>query len=192
LRYASVTARAQARAGGRIPLAFRDGALRLRLVSSAATGYSAQVTVSLANRSESYPTTVQLLLTQFGWQVAQVQIPDLDIDDPSEPVAGPPIPAAGQVASRRFTLAYVAYRADHGPLPAGMTATARRELQDGQDDLFGLSARHRTITLQSVRYGPLEGSEFAVTATVRIAGRATELSFLMLDVAHRWECDAFL
>ena len=56
LRYASITAAAQAADGGRIPQAFRDGSLRITSTGEeGSTGWSAQATVVAGNRSESLP-----------------------------------------------------------------------------------------------------------------------------------------
>ncbi len=193
LRYASVTAREQVRAGGRVPPAFRDGRLRVRGVQGEGTRSSAQVTVTLANRSESYLMAVQLLRTQFGWQVAQVQTPDLSIDDTTRPVPGPPIPHAAQLASAHFALAYTAYRDQASRrLPAAITATARDELAQRQDPLAGERRVSGSPRVVSLRYGPLEGSEFAVTATVRTASVTRWFTVLMVRTPAGWECDAFL
>lgn len=193
LRYASVTAREQARAGGRVPSAFRDGALQVRSVRGEATGYSAQVTVTLTNRSESYVMAVQLLRTQLGWQVAQVQTPDLSIDNHTRPVSGPAIPYAGRLASARFALAYTAYRS-HASLrpPAAMTATARDELAQRQDPLAATARLSGQPHVVALRYGPLQGTEFAVTATVHAGVVQRQFTVLMVKQAAGWECDAFL
>jgi hypothetical protein len=193
LGYASVTAREQARAGGSIPPAFRDGPLRVLSARGRGTAYSAQATVTLANRSESYVLAVGLLRTQLGWQVAQVQPPDLTIDDRTRPVSGPPIPHAGQLASARFALAYTAFRshASRRP-PAGMTAAAREELSERQDPLAGSGRASGPPRVVALRYGPLEGTEFAVTATVRVDGADRQFSLLMVKQPAGWECDAFL
>jgi hypothetical protein len=193
LRYAGVTAREQARGGGRVPPAFRDGPLRVRGAQGEGTASSAQVTVTLQNRSESYVIAVQLLRTQFGWQVAQVQTPDLSIDDTTRPVPGPPIPHAAQLASARFALAYTAYRDQaRGRPPAAITATARDELAQRQDPLAGERRVSGSPRLVRLRYGPLEGSEFAVTATVRTGGVVRPFTVLMVKTPAGWECDAFL
>lgn len=192
LPFASITAREQAAQGGRIPPAFRDGPLRVMRVNGAATDYSAQATITAANRSESYVLTVQLLLTQHGWRVAQLTTPDLAMDDSTRPVVGSPVPAAGQLASRTFAVAYAAYRTGRAPLPAGMTATARQELADGQDPLAAAGRTSGRPRLLGVRFGPLEGSEVAATATVQ-SGRGREhFTVLMVNRSGRWECDAFL
>jgi hypothetical protein len=195
LRYASVTAREQARAGGRVPPAFRDGSLRVRDAQGEGTASSAQVTVTLENRSESYVITVQLLRTQFGWQVAQVQTPDLSIDDSARPVPGPPIPHAAQLASTHFALVYTAYReqARGRPPAAGMTATARDELAQRQDPLAGERRVSGSPRVVGLRYGPFQASEFAVTATVRTGGgQRRQFTVLMVNTPAGWECDAFL
>lgn len=192
VRYASITARAQAVQGGRVPVAFRDGTLRSKTTATSATDFSAVVQVAFADRSESYPATVQLLHTPNGWQVAQVQTPDLSVDEGTKPLTGPPIPLAGETAARTFALAYTRYRAGDSRVPAGMTTAAATALRDDQDGLFGITAGHRRVAVTGVAFGPLQGNEFAATATVRFDGRTLRMSFLMLEVAGRWECDAFL
>jgi hypothetical protein len=194
LRYASVTAREQARAGGRVPPAFRDGPLRVRAAHGEGTGSSAQVTVALQNRSESYVIAVQLLRTQFGWQVAQAQPPDLSIDDTTRPVPGPPIPHAAQQASAHFAVAYAEYREQGGGRrPALMTATARAELAQRQDPLAGERRVSGSPRVVGLRYGPFQASEFAVTATVRTGGgQRRQFTVLMVKTPADWECDAFL
>ena len=190
LRYASVTVREQASSGGRIPVAFRDGPLRIASIRSAGTAYSAQVSVVLANRSESYPFSVQLL-GELGWRVAQIVPPDLSIDQQTTPLAGPAIPRAGQAAAGRFAVGYVRYRAAGGRL-AGMTAAAAGELSAGQDPLAGRPLPAGVVRLAGLRYGPLERDEFSVTATVTTAGRAVRFTFLMAHTPAGWECEAFL
>jgi hypothetical protein len=193
LRYASVTAREQAHAGGQIPSAFRDGRLHVLSARGEGTGYSAQATVTVANRSESYVLAVALLRTQFGWQVAQVQTPDLSVDDHTRPVSGPPIPHAAQLASARFALAYTAYRSPARLRPpAGMTATARDELAQRQDPLATTARPSGQPHVVALRYGPLEGTEFAVTATVRAGVVQRQFTVLMVKARAGWECDAFL
>jgi hypothetical protein len=192
LPFSSITAREQVARGGRIPPPFRDGPLRVSRVSGANTAYSAQATVTASNRSESYVMTVQLLLTQHGWKVAQVATPDLAIDDRTRPVRGPAVPAAGRRAGRAFAIAYAAFRTTRmASALAGMTATARAELQAGQDPLAGATRSTGQPRLVALRFGPLQSTEFSATATVQ-AGRRQQFTVLMVNHAGRWECDAFL
>lgn len=193
LPYASVTAREQARAGGLIPPAFRDGPLRVKSARGQGTAYSAQATVTVANRSESYVLALQLLRTQLGWQVAQLQSPDLSIDDHTRPVSGPAIPPAAQRASAAFAIAYTAFRSQtRARPPAQMTATARSELSQGQDPLAASGRHSGQPRVVALRYGPLQGTEFAVTATVRTGGALRQFTVLMVKQPAGWECDAFL
>jgi hypothetical protein len=193
LPFSSITAREQVVRGGRIPPAFRDGSLRVSRVSGANTGYSAQATITASNRSESYVVTVQLLLTPRGWRVAQVATPDLAMDDNTRPVLGPSVPATAQRASGRFAVAYAAYRdTTSAAAPAPMTGTAQAELQDGQDPLAGTTRSTRQPRLRALRFGPLQGTEFSVTATVNAGGQQQRFTVLMVNHAGRWECDAFL
>jgi hypothetical protein len=193
LPFASITAREQAGRGGRIPAAFRDGALRVTRASGENTDYSAQATITAANRSESYVLTVQLLLTQHGWQVAQVSTPDLAMDDDIRPVLGPAVPTGGRLASRLFALGYTAYRTGRSvAIPVRLTATAQSELEEEQDPLAGVARSEAQPRLLGLRFGPLERNEFAVTATVRAGGQRRQFTVLMVKHAGRWECDAFL
>jgi hypothetical protein len=193
LRSASITARGQALAGGRIPSAFRDGSLRVTNVTASGLAASAQATVTAANRSESYVFSVQLLRTQFGWQVAQIETPDLSIDDDTVPVRSAPIASAAQRVAARFAVAYTSYRTHPGTqLPAGMTSTAQGELRTGQDPLAGASRSGGSVRLLGLRYGPLEGLEFAVTATVQSGLARHTFTVLMRRQPSGWECDAFL
>lgn len=193
LPFSSITAREQVARGGRIPAPFRDGALRVSRASGANTAYSAQATITASNRSETYVLTVQLLLTQHGWQVAQVATPDLAIDDRTRPVLGPIVPAAGRLASGRFAVAYATYRDTTSVAPpAPMTATAQAELQDGQDPLAGATRSTGQPRLRALRFGPLQSTEFSVTATVQAGGQRQRFTVLMVEHAGRWECDAFL
>jgi hypothetical protein len=194
LRRASITATAQARSGGRIPVAFRDGALRVVSASGASSPFSAQATIVLANREERYPLVVQLLRERHGWQVAQLQPPDLTIDETVRPVPGVDIPSAAQRATRRFALAYAAYRARLAPLPPGMTAAAAAAVRAGEDALAGVRLPAARPRLQSVSNGPLGEGEFAATATVRFGATAERFSVLMQlrKQAGGWLCAAFL
>ena len=194
LRFASLTARAQAWSGGRIPEPFRDGTLTVAGMSGSSSPFSAQARVMLANREERYPLTLQLLREQHGWQVEQLQPPDLTIDETTRPVVGVEIPAAAQTAARRFALAYAAYRGRLAPLPAGMTATAVSAITAGEDTLAGLRLPAVRPRLASVSYGPLNEGEFAATVTVRFGATAEQFSLLMQlrKQTGGWLCAAFL
>ncbi len=192
LRDASITARDQAVSGGRIPASFRDGPLEIRHITGASTLYSAQATVEVSSRSESYPFTVQLLREQTGWQVAQLQPPDLSVDQTTRPIVGVQIPRAGQQAAARFATGYANYRAAVAPRPGEMTSTAETELRDGQDPLVRSGLRRVRARLLALSYGPLEQDRFAVTATVELDRTRAGFTVLMLDTRRGWECDAFL
>jgi hypothetical protein len=193
LRFVSVTARGQARQGGRIPPVFRDGQLQIRNVTGDATEYSAQATITAADRSQSYVFTVQLLRERIGWIVAQMQPPDFSVDDGTRPVSGPPIPPAARLASSRFAVAYAAYRVERAPRPMLMSTTASQQLSYGQDPLATVAPRPGGAPrLLALHYGPLEGSEFAVTATVAAGGERQQFSLLMVNGPSGWECDAFI
>ena len=193
LRYTSITARDQAASGGRIPTSFRDGPLKVRAVTGqGSTMYSAQATVDAVNRSQSYPFTVALLRQHNGWQVAQLQPPDLSIDQNTRPVIGARIPRAGQLAAARFAVAYADYRAAAMPRLAGMTSTAAAELREQEDSLAQDRLPRARARLLALACGPLEQDRFAVTATVALAGRRVRFTVLMFDTRRGWECDAFL
>jgi hypothetical protein len=193
LEYASITARDQAAAGGRIPESFRDGPLEVRaIVEEGSTLYSAQATIDAENRSEAYPFTVALLREHGGWQVAQVQPPDLSVDQNTRPVIGVRIPLSAQLAAEEFALSYADYRTGVRPRLAGMTSTAERELRDKEDSLASMPLPRARARLLALSYGPLEQDRFAVTATVRLAGRRVGFTVLMFDTRRGWECDAFV
>jgi hypothetical protein len=193
LRYASITARDQAASGGRIPASFRDGPLKVRAITGqGSTLYSAQATVDAVNRSQSYPFTVSLLREPNGWQVAQLQPPDLSIDQHTRPVIGVRIPRAGQLAAARFAVAYADYRAAAASRPAAITSTAAAQLGDQEDPLVQTRLPRARARLLALSYGPLEQDRFAVSATVAVAGRQVRFTVLMFDSRRGWECDAFL
>ena len=192
LRYVSITARDQATAAGRLPAAVKDGPLTVKSIAqTGATAYSAQATVTLINRQASFPLTVTLVRDDAGWFISGLAAPDLTA---VQPVAHPkfkPMPALEQIAARRFAVGYLRHLAG-ARLPA-MTATARREVALGEDTLHGttLPARARA-RVTGLRFGPLEGNEFAVTAAAIAGGRRLSFTFLMLHTRAGWECDAFL
>ena len=194
LRGASVTASWQARSGGRIPRAFRDGPLRVAQASTDAGPYSAQAAVVLANREERYPLELQFLREQHGWMLAQLTPPDLTMDETITPVTGARIPATAQRATRRFALAYAAYRAHVGPLPTGMTAGAAAAIRTGEDSLAGLRFARTLPRLVSLAYGPVNAGELAATATVRFGESVEQFSLLMAlrTQTGGWLCAAFL
>jgi hypothetical protein len=194
LRYASITARDQARAGGRIPGAFRDGQLTVRSITGqGSTLFSAQTTITLADRAESYPFTVMLLRDRWGWRIAQLTAPDLSVDDNTHPSAGwPAVPRTGQLAAARFAVGYVEYRARERSLPAGVTSTAAAQAQTGSDPLAQTTIAHGAVRMLALRYGPLERDRFAATATVAAGGRRVSFTFLMVRTPAGWRCDAFL
>jgi hypothetical protein len=193
LPYASITAHDQAATGGRIPASFRDGPLEVRAIAGeGSTLYSAQATIDAGNRAESYPFTVALLREHNEWQVAQVQPPDLSVDQHTRPVGSLEIPRAGQLAAKDFAVRYVDYRAAVKPGLVGMTSTAEGELRDGEDSLAPMRLPRARARLLALSYGPLEQDRFAVTATVGLRGRRVRFTVLMFDSGRGWECDAFL
>ncbi|MGO9954777.1 MAG: hypothetical protein ACLP50_02135 [Solirubrobacteraceae bacterium] len=193
LRYASITAASQATGGGQIPPAFRDGPLRITdAIKQGSTGWSAQATVLVSNRSESYPFTVQMLYEQDGWQIAQVVPVDLSIDDHTRPPVGVVVSAAGVSAARRFAVAYVDYRAGVTRSLPAMSSAAREAIAQGTDSLAQTRMPRERAGLESISYGPPSGGEFAATATVTVAGRRETFSFLMVLTRAGWVCGAFL
>ena len=195
LRYASITAASQVADGGRIPAAFRDGPLRITSSGEeGSTGFSAQATVVVSNRSQSYPFTVQMLYEQNGWQIAQVVPVDLSTDDHIQPPVGVVIPAAGTSAARRFAVAYVNYRAGVTRNASGDRERRRQAIAQGTDSLAQTQMPRDRAALESISYGPPSSppSEFAATATVRVAGERETFSFLMVRTRGGWVCGAFL
>jgi len=192
LRYVSITARDQATAAGRLPAAIKDGPLTVKsIVQTGVTAYSAQATVTVTNRQASYPFTVTLVHDDAGWFISGLTAPDLTADQPIAHATWKPMPALEQDAARRFAVGYVQHLA--GARMPAMTATARREVTLGDDKLHSttLPARARARVTR-LRFGPLEGNEFAVTATLTAARRRLSFTFLMLHTRSGWECDAFL
>ena len=194
LRFASITARSQARAEGPIPEAFRDGLLRLDHLSAHWSLYSAQVSVVLANREERYPFAIQLLDEPRGWQVSQLQAPDLSMDRGPTPVVAPKLPAAAARAVRRFALSYARYRAGLSGSPTGLAPQARAALESDSDSLAGIRLGHLAPRIESLTYGPLSDGEFSATATVTFASGSESFSLLMEDQTQTgaWLCAAFL
>jgi hypothetical protein len=190
---ASITAQGQARRAGRIPGEFRDGPLAVRSIRDTGySDYSATAQMVLADRQERYPLTIGLLREMgAGWLVTDIDPPDLSIDHPFRQPPATPIPLAVRQAAHGFAAGYVAaHDRTRGPMPA-MTATARREVADSEDPLSGHRLPGSHATVAALAYGPLEGDEIAVTATVR-NGQTVRFSFLLTRTAGRWSCDAFL
>jgi hypothetical protein len=191
---ASLTTTSQAQQAGRIPVGFRDGNLRVTAATALqVTCCSAEQTLTIANRQERYPFTVVLLDDgAHGWQIASLTAPDLSIDDHLQPVARDAQPGAvARRAARQFAVTYVAFKADTGPEPA-MSATARRELAASQDSLAGAKLPRGPVSLQSIKFGPPSGSEFAATASVKIAASTQTFTFLMVRQDGGWVAGAFL
>ena len=190
----SITAYGEAQQAGRIPASFRDGDLRMTGETTLqATCCSAQQTITLANRQESYPFTVQLLDDgPHGWQVASLTAPDLSMDDHLQPLKHDAQPAvSGQHAARQFAMAYTAFKAGTGTEPT-MNAQARRELAASQDSLADAKIPTGPISLQAIKFGPPTGSEFAATASVKVAGSSETFTFLMVRENGQWVAGAFL
>jgi hypothetical protein len=191
---ASITATSQAQLAGRIPVSFRDGNLGVTAAAALqVTCCSAEQTVTIANRQERYPFTVTLLDDGAdGWQIASLTVPDLSIDDHVAPVAHDAQPAASarRVASQ-FAVTYAAFKAGTGPEPA-MSATARDELAASQDSLAGAKLANAPASLQSIKFGPPTGSEFAATASVKVAASTETFTFLMIRQGGHWVAGAFL
>jgi hypothetical protein len=192
-RAGSLTAAAQAAQGGRIPVAFRDGPLKVKALDSLEqTCCSATVTVVLEDRQQTYPFTQNLLLEDGRWLVDQITPTDLSMDR-TLPAAGPVTePAGGEASARAFATAYVDYRtAISGTVPA-MTTAAARQIRAGTDSLAGQKLPNAPGRLVSIQFGPPSGSEFAATATVAITGARVSFSFLMVRTRAGWECGQFL
>jgi hypothetical protein len=190
----SLTATGEAQQAGRIPVSFRDGDLRVTGETALqATCCSAQQTVTLANRQESYPFTVQLLDDgPRGWQIASLAAPDLSMDDHLQPLKHDTQPTvSGRQAARQFAIAYTAFKAGTSAEPS-MNAQARRELAASQDSLAGAEIPKGAISLQAIKFGPPTGSEFAATASVKVAGRSETFTFLMVRQNGQWLAGAFL
>ena len=195
LRFADITARAQARGGGSIPGNFRDGQLHLRDLSLRAGAYSAEATLVLADRQESYPFSLGLLCEQQGWMIASLQPPDLAMDRTIEPVSAPALPKLARVMTRRLVMAYARYRAGRGALPEGLGRAATATIRTHSDSLAGIALGSARPRLLSLIYGPLNASgEFAATATVRFGANRQQFSVLMerSKGRSRWLCVAFL
>ena len=192
LRYVSITARDEATAAGRLPAAIKDGPLTVKsIVQTGATAYSAQATATVINRQASYPFTVTLVRDDAGWFISGLAAPDLTADQPVAHATWKPMPAVEQNAARRFAVGYVQHLA--GARMPAMTATARREVAQGEDTLHSTTLPARaSARVTRLRFGPLEGNEFAVTATLTAARRRLSFTFLMLHTRSGWECDAFL
>ena len=148
----------------------------------------------LADRQERYPFAAELLREQHGWEVQALEPPDLTIDETVKPVAAVSIPRAAQSATRRFALAYAAYRAHMAPLPDAMTAAAAGAVRAGEDTLAGVGLPAVWPRLVALAYGPVNDGEFAATATVRFGAVAQEFSLLMElhTQTGEWLCAAFL
>lgn len=191
--YGSITSTAQATDDGRIPVAFRDGTLRIASTSSfARTCCSAQETIVLANRAERYPLTVDLLYEHSGWQVSELTPVDLSIDRHLPRPLTVRTPAAANTAARHFALAYTRYRAGETVLPDQLTPAAHREITQGTDSLAGTQLPKGDVWLVTIAYGPPSGNELAATATVTDTATRHTFSFLMVHTPRGWVCGAFL
>lgn len=190
---AGLTAAAQATQEGQIPVAFRDGHVRMVEVESLqSTCCSASVTVVLANREERYPFAEQLLLERHGWVVDQVTPPDLSMDRNLRPTPHVTMPAGGTAAAKAFAVGYVNFRSGESLTRPAMTAAAGRQIVAGTDSLAGQTLPKAPARLGSIKFGPPSGDEFAATATLR-AGRAQlTFSFLMIHTPVGWECGQYL
>ena len=194
LRYASITARAQARTAGPIPRSMRDGPLLLHaLAQDGVTRYSAQATATVADRQFSWPLTITLVHERDGWWVSGLVPPDLDLGRPPAHARWPRMPAVERAAAHRFARAYLKHLVGApAPTPA-MSATARRQLRLGEAALSDTRLpAHARVGAVRLRFGPLEGNEFAAAATATIARRRRSFTFLMVHTRQGWECDAFL
>jgi len=191
--YGSITSTAQATDDGRIPVAFRDGRLRIASTSSfARTCCSAQETIVLANRAQSYPLTVDLLYEHNAWQVSELTPVDLSIDQHLPQPVAVKTPVAANTAARHFALAYTLYRAGETVLPDRLTPGAHQEITQGTDSLAGARLVKGGVRLVAIAYGPPSGNEFAATATVTDITTRHTFSFLMVHTPHGWMCGAFL
>ena len=192
---ASITANGQAHQDGRIPAQFRDGILHVASESPLiSTCCSAQQTVVLANRQESYPFTVTVLDDgPHGWQVASLVPVDLAIDRHTQPVRGFSLPGAAKRAAKRFAVAYATYKAGAGSEPSRlMTSAAAAVITNGQDSLAGQELPHQAAALAGISFGPPTGNKFAATATVTVGSSRQQFSYLMTLSAGRWLAAAFL
>jgi hypothetical protein len=192
---ASITANGEAHQDRRIPERFRDGILHVSSESPLiSTCCSAQQTVVLANRQESYPFRVTVLDdSPHGWQVASLVPVDLAIDRHTQAVRGFALAGAAKRAAKRFAVAYASYKAGAGSEPVKlMTSAATAAITNGQDSLAGQELPHRAAVLTGISFGPPTGHEFAATATVTLGATGQSLSYLMTLSAGRWLAAAFL
>lgn len=192
---ASITANGEAHQDGRIPAQFRDGILHVSSESPLiSTCCSAQQTVVLANRQESYPFTVTVLDDgPHGWQVASVVPVDLAMDRHTQPVRGFSLPGAAKRAAKRFAVAYAGYKAGAGSGPVKlMTSAVATAITNGQDSLAGQELPHQAAALTGISFGPPTGNKFAATATVTVGSSRQQFSYLMTLSAGRWLAAAFL
>jgi hypothetical protein len=195
LRFSSITATSQATGGGRIPVNFRDGALELTRVQIQAGAYSAQATLVIGDRQESYPFSVTLLREQHGWQVASLVPADLSMDRHITAASTPTLARAAQAATRQLVLGYARYRAGDGTAPAGLSGAAMAAIKSNSDSLAGVVLGKRAPRLLRLVYGPLSGgNEFAATATVAFGDGRQQFSVLMKQQKRtgEWLCAAFL
>jgi hypothetical protein len=190
---ASITAEAQVRQGGRVPVALRDGAVTVAGYSAFARSCcSAQETVVLANRQERYPFTLDLLYEQNAWQVATITPVDLGIADGTHPVAHVVTPAGARSAAATFAVAYANLKDGSNSTQPAMSAGARAAIAGGTDSLAGFALPRAAAHLRSLAFGPQNEGELAATATVTIAGAAHTFSYLMVNTRGGWICEAFL
>ncbi len=192
-KYGTTRVTREATLEGHIPVDLRDGQLRIASTNGfARTCCSGQETIVLADRSERYPLTEELLYEQNRWQVTNLTPVDLGIDRHlPKPAAVHTAPVAA-AAARAFALDYVRYHAREAAVPAALTAAARAAITHGTDSLAGIRLRSGAVRLVAIAYGPLSGSEFAATATVKDATTRQTFSFLMTHRKDVWVCGAFL
>ena len=133
-----------------------------------------------------------LLRDERGWRIAQLQPPDLSIDEPTPPLAPVRIPPSAQRAARLFAVAYADYRAGVRSRVTGLTSIALGQLRTDEDGLAQTPLPRAGAHLDGVRYGPLQSGRVAATATVTVAARRVQFSFLMTLTPRGWRCGAFL
>jgi len=158
---------------------------------------TAPITVMATGDGRKYPFTLTATVNSAAqWRITAITPPDLAQDQLQAATTGTAsgLPSAtAQTATKRFALAYANYRANGGPIPAGMSGSSGAQMQQGTDPLNGTTLATGPVKITAAQFAPPSGSEFTATITLKFHdGAVFALTLLMQGTTHGWVCAGFI
>lgn len=159
---------------------------------------SAPITVMAVGEGAKFPFTLTASENPAAqWIVTGITPPDITQDQVPTTTGGPRsqgMPSAGaQAATKQFVLQYANYRANHGPMPSGMSGSSGVQMQQGTDPLNGVTLATGAVQIVSAQFAPPSGNEFTGTVILRFHdGKRFAVTVMMQGTSHGWVCADFI